>query len=134
VAERVKFLGFQKIEDVLPKAGVLVLSSISEGLPLVLLEGFAAGVPAVATDVGSCRQLMHGLPGEDAAIGAAGRIIGIADPEALAAAALELLGNPAAWREAQAAGIARVERYYSQERLFAEYRALYAKGLASWPE
>ena len=134
VAERVKFLGFQKIEDVLPKAGLLVLSSISEGLPLVLLEGFAAGVPAVTTDVGSCRQLVHGLPGEDSAIGAAGRIIGIADPEALAAAALELLGHPAAWREAQAAGIARVERYYSQERLFAEYRALYAKGLAQWPE
>jgi glycosyltransferase involved in cell wall biosynthesis len=134
VADRVKFLGFQKIDDVLPKTGLLVLSSISEGLPLVLLEGFAAGVPAVATDVGSCRQLIQGLEGEDAALGAAGRIVGIADPEALADAALELLRNPGAWRAAQAAGIARVERYYSQERLFDEYRQLYAKALAQWRE
>jgi glycosyltransferase involved in cell wall biosynthesis len=130
IGERIRFLGFQKVDDVLPKAGLLVLSSISEGLPLVLLEGFAAGVPAVATDVGSCRQLIYGLEGEDAALGAAGRVVGIADPQALAAASLELLGSPGTWRTAQAAGIARVERYYSQERLFAEYRALYRRALA----
>jgi glycosyltransferase involved in cell wall biosynthesis len=129
VGERIRFLGFQKIEEVMPKVGVLALSSISEGLPLVLLEGFAAGVPAVVTDVGSCRQLIHGLDGEDAALGAAGRVVGIADPQALAGAALELLGSAEAWRAAQAAGIARVERYYSQERLFAEYREIYRRAL-----
>jgi polysaccharide biosynthesis protein PelF len=127
VAERVKFLGFQRIEAVLPKVGVLVLSSISEGLPLVLLEGFAAGVPALATDVGACRQLIEGLDGEDAALGAAGKVVGIADPEALAAAAAQLLGSAQAWSAAQAAGIARVERYYSQERLFAQYREIYRR-------
>ena len=42
--DHVRFLGFQKIADLLPKVGVIVLSSISEALPLVLLEGFAAGV------------------------------------------------------------------------------------------
>jgi glycosyltransferase involved in cell wall biosynthesis len=47
----------------MPKIGLVVLSSISEALPLVLLEGFAAGVPAVATDVGSCRQLIYGALG-----------------------------------------------------------------------
>ena len=47
----VKFLGFQQIDELLPTVGLGVLSSISEALPLVLLEGFAAGVPAVATDV-----------------------------------------------------------------------------------
>jgi glycosyltransferase involved in cell wall biosynthesis len=130
VGGRVKFLGFQRIEEVMPKVGLLVLSSISEGLPLVLLEGFAAGVPAVATDVGACRQLIHGLQGEDAALGPAGRVVGIADPEALAGAACELLCSVPAWRAAQAAGIARVERYYSQERLFAEYREIYRDALA----
>jgi glycosyltransferase involved in cell wall biosynthesis len=128
--ERIRFLGFQQIDALLPRVGLLVLSSISEGLPLVLLEGFAAGVPAVTTDVGSCRQLIHGLAGEDAALGAAGRVVGIADPEALAAASLELLGSAEAWRRAQKAGLARVERYYSQERLFAEYRELYQRALA----
>ena len=130
VAEKVKFLGFQKIDALLPKVGLLVLSSISEALPLVVLEGYAAGVPCVATDVGSCRQLVHGLEGEDAALGTSGRVVGIADPAALASAALELL-EPARWRAAQAAGIARVERYYTQDRMFGAYRALYDKALSA---
>jgi glycosyltransferase involved in cell wall biosynthesis len=131
IAAQVKFLGFQRIDELLPKVGLLVLSSISEALPLVLLEGYAAGVPCVATDVGSCRQLVHGLEGADAALGASGRVVGIADPAALAAAALELLADPAAWRSAQAAGMRRVEAYYTQERMFDAYRALYDKALGA---
>jgi glycosyltransferase involved in cell wall biosynthesis len=131
IAERVRFLGFQKIDELLPRVGLLVLSSISEALPLVILEGYAAGVPTVCTDVGSCRQLVYGLPGEDAELGAAGRVVGIADPAALAAAAQELLGDPAAWRAAQAAGLRRVEKYYTQERMFGAYRDLYRKALAA---
>jgi glycosyltransferase involved in cell wall biosynthesis len=129
VADKVKFLGFQRIDDLLPKVGLLVLSSISEALPLVILEGYAAGVPSVATDVGSCRQLIYGLPGEDARLGASGRVVGIADPTALAVAALELLADPPAWHAAQKAGLARVEKYYTQERMFASYRDLYSKAL-----
>jgi len=123
---KVKFLGFQKIDELLPKCGVLVLSSISEALPLVVLEGFAAGVPSVTTDVGSCRQLIYGLEGEDAALGAAGRVVQIADPRALALAALELLEEPN-WQRAQQAGIARVEHYYAQEQMIGAYRGLYGR-------
>ena len=129
LTDSIKFLGFQKIDALLPKVGLLVLSSISEALPLVVLEGYAAGVPVVTTDVGSCRQLVYGLPGEDAAIGASGRVVGIADPPALARAALELLGDSQAWHSAQAAGFKRVERYYTQDLMFAQYRELYAKAL-----
>jgi len=127
MAERVKFLGFQKLTELLPKIGLVVLSSISEGLPLVVLEGYAAGIPAVCTDVGSCRQLVFGLPGEDEAIGASGRIVRIADPAGLAQAALELLTDPAAWRAASQAAIQRVERYYDHRMMFDRYRALYQK-------
>ena len=125
----VKFLGFQRIDALLPQVGLLVLSSISEALPLVVLEGYAAGVPVVTTDVGSCRQLVYGLPGEDEAFGASGRVVGIADPAALANAALELLGDRDAWHAAQAAGYKRVERYYTQDLMFAQYRELYVKAL-----
>lgn len=128
--DKVKFLGFQKLTDLLPQVGLVVLSSISEALPLVILEGYAAGVPTVSTDVGSCRQLVYGLPGDDAAIGASGRVVRIADPEALAQAAVELLADPAEWQRASEAAIRRVETYYSQGMMFARYRELYEKNFA----
>jgi glycosyltransferase involved in cell wall biosynthesis len=132
LGDKVKFLGFQKLTDLLPKVGLVVLSSISEALPLVILEGYAAGVPTLATDVGSCRQLVFGLPGEDEAIGASGRVVRIADPTAMAEAALDLLGSPQEWQRASAAAIQRVEKYYSQHMMFDRYRALYNKNF-QWP-
>jgi glycosyltransferase involved in cell wall biosynthesis len=130
--DKVRFLGFQKIDALLPQIGLVVLSSISEALPLVLLEGYAAGVPAVATDVGCCRDLvLGGAEDGDRALGAAGAIVGIAEPQALAEAAVGLLRDGERWRAAQQAGIARVERWYTQERMFSEYRELYARLLAA---
>ena len=127
--DRLKFLGFQKVDDLMPQLGLIILSSISEALPLVLLEGFAAGVPAISTDVGSCRQLIYGLDEEDMALGAAGAVVGIAEPQALAHAAVELLSDPQRWHAAQQAGIARVERYYTQDMMFAKYRTLYQQAI-----
>ncbi len=127
---QVKFLGFQKLTELLPQIGLVVLSSISEALPLVLLEGFAAGVPAVSTDVGSCRQLIEGLPGDDAALGRAGRVVGIADPKALADAACELLADPQAWHAAAESGARRVAAYYSLETMLGRYREVYERALA----
>lgn len=125
VLDHIRFLGFQPMTEVLPQVGVIALSSISEALPLVLLEGFAAGVPAVATDVGACRQLIYGLGGEDEALGAAGSVVGIADPQSLGLAVVELLTNREEWDAASAAGVERVERYYNQEQMFSRYRAIY---------
>lgn len=126
---QVKFLGFQKAEDVLPRLGLLALTSISEALPLVILEGFASGLPVLATDVGSCRELIEGNTVEDRALGTAGDIISIADPEAFARQALHLLTDTQRWHAAQAAGIARVERYYTQVKMYESYRQLYQSAL-----
>jgi len=123
--QHVRFLGFQQMTELLPKVGLVVLSSISEALPLVTLEGFAAGVPCVSTDVGSCRQLIEGHGDEDRALGIAGAVVRIADPQALAEAALPLLTDAEKWHAASRAGIARVERYYTQALMFAQYRGLY---------
>ena len=125
LGERVKFLGFQKPEDILPKLGLMVLTSISEALPLVLLEGFASGLPALATDVGACREVLHGGCAEDRALGSAGAVVHIADPDATARAALALLQDEARWRAAQAAGIARVETFYTQAAMLDAYRRTY---------
>ena len=131
VADRVKFLGFQKVENLMPKIGLTILSSISEALPLVILEGYAAGVPTISTDVGSCRQLIEGLDEEDRLLGHSGAVVNIADPQALADAALKLLTNPVAWNAASLAGIARVERYYTDDRMFGQYRRVYETALAA---
>jgi glycosyltransferase involved in cell wall biosynthesis len=129
LGDKMKFLGFQKPDDILPKLGLMMLTSISEALPLVLLEGYAAGVPTVATDVGSCRELVEGGSAEDKALGHSGAIVPIADPEATAAAAIKLLSNPEDWRKAQAAGIARVEQFYTQKMMYDAYRTIYRDAL-----
>ncbi len=131
--EHIRFLGFQRVEALMPQIGLVVLSSISEALPLVLLEGYAAGVPTVTTDVGSCRQLVEGLDDEDRALGHSGMVVPIADPQRLADAALALLGDTAAWQAASQAAIARVERYYTDTLMFARYRKVYETALERTP-
>ncbi|WCM89409.1 GT4 family glycosyltransferase PelF [Acidovorax sp. NCPPB 3576] len=123
--QNIRFLGFQRVEDLMPRIGLVILSSISEALPLVILEGYAAGVPTVSTDVGSCRQLIEGLDDDDKALGASGKVVPIADPQRLADASLSLLNDPAAWESASRAAIARVERYYTDTMMFDRYRSVY---------
>ncbi|PTR17419.1 glycosyltransferase involved in cell wall biosynthesis [Nitrosospira sp. Nsp2] len=128
--DNVKFLGFQNVLDILPQLGLMVLTSISEALPLVVLEAFASGLPCLATDVGSCRELIEGRSEEDWALGAAGSVVPIADPQGTAEAALELLNDAGRWRQAQQAGLARVARYYDDKLMFSSYRNLYMETLA----
>lgn len=128
--DHVLFLGFQNIVDILPKTGIQTLTSISEGMPLVILEGFAAGVPCIATDVGSCRNLIEGaLDEEDIAIGHAGAVTNIANPTELAQAYIAYLTDHTLWEAASQAAIERVNRYYRQEMFLQRYRDYYHKAL-----
>jgi polysaccharide biosynthesis protein PelF len=129
----VRFLGFQRLDEILPQVSLVALSSISEALPLVVLEGFAAGVPAITTDVGACRQLIEGLGPEDKALGSAGAVVPIANPTAFADATVALLGDDARWEAAQRAGIERVRRHYTKKQMIDSYRALYDQ-LSAAPE
>ncbi len=133
LGRNVKFLGFQRIDDMLPQVDVIALTSISEALPLVVLEGFAAGVPAITTDVGSCRQLIEGMDPEDRALGSAGMVVQLADPAAFAQAVLSLLADETRWHAAQQAGLARVRRYYTKKQMIDRYRTLYER-LAAMPD
>ncbi len=130
IGDRVRFTGFMNPVDLFPQVGLLVLSSISEGLPLVALEGFAAGVPLVSTDVGSCRQLVEGVGEEDQALGTAGAIVPINNPQALAMACRGLLQDRAVWEQASQSAIKRVETLYTQQQMFARYRELYQEALS----
>lgn len=66
LAGKVKYLG--KVKDaantVIPTLDVLVLASISEGMPMVILECMAQGVPVITTDVGGIGEVIkHGNNG-----------------------------------------------------------------------
>jgi glycosyltransferase involved in cell wall biosynthesis len=124
VAARVRFAGFQKdVRPFLRDAAVLALPSYSEGIPRVVMEAFAAGVPVVGTDIPGLRELVTS--------GDNGRLVPVGDPAALAAAIAAVLANPALG--VRFAGRARdvLERSYSPERLCAElceeYRRLAPK-------
>jgi glycosyltransferase involved in cell wall biosynthesis len=104
---------------------VSVLTSLSEGQPMVVLESMACGIPVVATDVGSCRELLEGRPGEDRLIGSAGLVTALADPTETARAILELRGDPGRRRGMGAAGRRRVEKFYRLDQVREAYLALY---------
>jgi glycosyltransferase involved in cell wall biosynthesis len=133
--KNVKFLGFQKIDDILPKSGILTLTSISEGMPLVVIEGFAAGVPAVTTDVGSCRQLIYGgIDKYDISLGKAGEVVPIANPTELAKAYIRILKDRNIWDRYSQTALKRVKKYYSMEKFLNSYRDIYREALLKWQE
>ena len=103
----------------------MFLTSVSEGLPFVIIESFAAGVPVVSTDVGSCRELIEG---KGDGFGVAGGVTPIGDPQAIAAALLPLLEDPQLRRSMGDAGRARVEVSYDQEDVVRRYKELYLEG------
>jgi glycosyltransferase involved in cell wall biosynthesis len=130
--DTVRFLGKVDVLAWLPKLDLNVLTSVSESQPLVLLEGWAAGVPAVATDVGACREMVEGRAGEDAMLGASGIVTPVATPESTAAAMVKLARDPERHAGMARAGYERVSRYYRQEQVFEAYRGLY-RDLAASP-
>jgi glycosyltransferase involved in cell wall biosynthesis len=131
LGEALRFFGFRRIEEILPEVGLLVLSSISEGLPLSVLEGFAAGLPCVTTDVGACPELVYGRAEEDRALGAAGAVVGLADHEALARACAALLQDRTAYAQAADAAIRRVERCYGQRQMIETFDRLFAERIGA---
>jgi glycosyltransferase involved in cell wall biosynthesis len=129
--DKIKFFGHQNIKEILPKSALQTLTSISEGMPLVILEGFAAGVPCVATDVGSCRDLIEGgLNEDDKQIGLAGAVTSIANPEALAQEYVKFLDfQNGTWKKAQENALTRVQKYYKEEMFLEDYRKIYKEAL-----
>lgn len=135
--DTIKFFGHSDIKKILPRSALQTLTSISEGMPLVILEGFAAGVPCVATNVGSCKDLIEGgLNEDDMSIGVAGAITGIANPAALAQEYVRLLNfENGDWLKAQQAGLKRVQKYYRQNMFLKEYDEVYKEALdITWDE
>ncbi|MFO0069510.1 MAG: GT4 family glycosyltransferase PelF, partial [Alphaproteobacteria bacterium] len=124
--DHVEFTGRVAVEEYLLKIDLMVLTSISEAQPLVMLEAGAAGIPIVATDVGACREIIEGLPEESPALGAGGIVTPLASPVATAEAILTLLADPTRYEAASRAIKQRIAEYYNEGAQNQSYRNLYA--------
>ena len=122
----VEFLGQVNIREHLPEVDLLLLSSISEGQPLAILEGMAAEIPFVATNVGDCRALLEGER-EDDTFGPAGVVVPVMNSEAMAQAILRLIKDPDLITSMGRAGRKRVEAYYSREGMLDAFRGIYKR-------
>lgn len=111
------------IEDYLPEVDVLILSSISEGQPLAVLEGMAAGVPWICTEVGSCRELLEGKDEHDAGI--AGYIVPPVNPRAMADMMVKMHTLPDERTYMGQVGRRRVATYYQIDQFIDAYKQLY---------
>ena len=127
----IEFMGRQRLDDVLPEVDVMVLTSISEGMPLVILECGAAGIPSVATDVGACRELIMGSTSETPSLGAGGIVTPLSNPRATAEACIRLLTDTDRYLSASESIKTRVERFYNKTGQDAAYRALYDRRMTA---
>jgi glycosyltransferase involved in cell wall biosynthesis len=123
--DTLEFLGQTDIPKLLPQLDLVALTSISEAMPLVLLEAGAASVPAVATDVGACREILLGRDG-DAVSGEGGMIVPVGDTEAMAAAISTLLRDRARTRAMGLLLRRRVDTTYNKQTIDRCYRDVYA--------
>ncbi len=116
ITDRVVFAGARAdVAEVLAALDVMALSSDTEGLPLVLLEAMACGLPVVSTDVGGIR----------AALGEAGRLCDRGDEEALRGALRALRDDPTERTRLGLLGRERVVRHHSLRAMHEAYLALY---------
>jgi glycosyltransferase involved in cell wall biosynthesis len=109
------------VPQLMPAFDVFALSSSTEGLPLVVLEAMAAGLPVASTAVGGIPAVVeHGVTG----------LLAPVDAAALGAAIGELVDDPARARAMGLRGRELALGRYSSERMVDAYLELYARALA----
>jgi glycosyltransferase involved in cell wall biosynthesis len=124
LADHVRLLGpVRDIPALLRQARMFALSSISEGVPLAVLEAMASGLPVAATRVG-------GVP-EVVTDGATGLLTPPRDPVALAAALLRLQGDDALTNAMGTRGRWRVEELFDVRRMVVAYEQIYVDGVCA---
>lgn len=122
--ENAIFTGRVNVMEYLAKIDFTLLTSISEGQPLAVLEAMAAGLPAVTTDVGCCRELLDGV---DDPFGKAGYYVPVMHQSALANAMLALCSDAKLRRSMGENGRERVQALYRQDKMLKHYRSLFVE-------
>jgi glycosyltransferase involved in cell wall biosynthesis len=124
LASRVRFLGVRRdIPEVMSAADGYVMSSAWEGMPIVLLEAAASGLPIVATQVGGNPEVVRDEE--------SGFLVPPRDPVALGDAMLRLMGLPDAERRALGAGGSEyIRTHYGLSRALERWEDLYREVLS----
>lgn len=107
----------REIASLLKGADIGILCSHEEGFANAILEGMAAGLPMIATDVGGNSEAVID--------GITGLVVRPHDPEALGQAISKLAADAARRRAMGKAGFERVEKHFDISRCVARYVQLY---------
>ena len=119
------FTGRIDVTQYLGRMDATILSSISEGQPLTILEGFAAKCPAIATNVGNCEGLIYG-EGDDV-LGHAGIVTDTMSVAGLADAMVQMARNPELSKQMGIIGYNRLMAKYQLSQMKETYYNLYRK-------
>ena len=118
LSHRFVLAGFtDELDRFMPHLDLFVQSSHTEGLPNVLLEALAAGVPVVATDVGGTSELLDR--------GRYGALVPRGDSRQLAAGVARLIAQPEALAQRSAAGKQWIAEHFTFERQAEAYWKLF---------
>lgn len=123
--ENVIFTGETDVGKYLQFLDLLVLSSISEGQPLVILEGLSMGIPFVTTDVGGCAEL---LIGPFDSFGRAGSVVPVMHFHLLAEEIIVLANDPNKRTLYGHNGMKRVHSLYTLPIMISRYQSCYERG------
>lgn len=124
IAGCVEFLGMRRdVGQWLAQADAFVLASVSEGLPVALLEAFAAGLPAIVTDAGGMPEVVRCC--------GAGTVVPASQPEALAGAILALARDPKRLDALRETALRCYASHFTLERMVADYFRLYLDVLSA---
>jgi glycosyltransferase involved in cell wall biosynthesis len=125
----VELTGAVRIAEWLPHIHVVVLTSLSEAQPLVLLEAGAAGIPCVATNVGACREIIDGAGTDTDPHEPGGFVTDLVSPRQIAERVCDLMRSPALRRRLGETLRRRVHAHYTTAIARARYDDLY-RGLS----
>ena len=126
--DNVKFIGTVKAEDFLQEIDIMVLTSLSEGQPLVIGEANACGVPCVVTDVGGSAEMVLG--GADDTIGPSGIVTKSVNPIQTANGILKFIENEKFYNDCSKNGVKRVKTFYNEQTFLNKYREIYQNNIA----
>jgi len=118
----VRLLGLRHdVAELLQAADLFLLSSISEGIPVTVIEAMAAGLPVVSTDVGGVAEIVEQ--------GRTGLLAPSGDDAALADAVLQLADDPDLRARMGQQGRRRAEEVFSEKQMHAAYQQCYQEML-----